>query len=76
MKCFQCGRKSGKEDSILTIWDVDIIVTEEEYNKIKFKSINKDLPLGKQGKSTVAICGTCWLDRMYYAGKLAGIKCH
>ncbi len=68
MKCFQCGRKKGSDDSVLTMCKVDIIVTLEEYNKIKFKSpINNFPPLGKQSKATVIICGECWLDRIYYA---------
>ena len=71
MKCFQCDRKSGKNDSILTMDKVDIIVTEEEYNTIKFKSATNNFPpLGKQGESIVTICGKCWLDRIYYASKL------
>ncbi len=78
MKCFQCGRKKGRDDSILTVGGTDIIVTLEEYNKIKFKSsTNEFLPLGKQGKSIVTICGKCWLNRIYYAGKcLVGNRCH
>ena len=72
MKCFQCGRKKGKDDSVLTMYKVDIIVTEEEYNTIKFHSSDKDLPLGKRGESTVTICGKCYLDRLYYARKQAG----
>ena len=67
MKCFQCSRKSGKDDGVLTIGRVDIIVTTEEYNTLKFKSHADNFPpLGKQGESIVTICGKCYLDRLDY----------